>query len=72
MVAGLERIAGIERIRISSIEHTRLPLELVGLMKPPHKLCRFLHMPIQSGSDRILKRMDETTQPVSSPGWSRK
>jgi threonylcarbamoyladenosine tRNA methylthiotransferase MtaB len=35
----------------------RLALALTRFMKPPHKLCRFLHIPVQSGSDRILKRM---------------
>ena len=32
-------------------------MDLAELMHPPHKLCRFLHMPLQSGSDRILRRM---------------
>ncbi|MBF0386770.1 MAG: tRNA (N(6)-L-threonylcarbamoyladenosine(37)-C(2))-methylthiotransferase MtaB [Candidatus Omnitrophica bacterium] len=57
VVKGIEKFPGIERIRISSIEHTKLPLDLIGLMRPPHKLCRFLHIPVQSGCDRTLRRM---------------
>ncbi|MBF0594700.1 MAG: tRNA (N(6)-L-threonylcarbamoyladenosine(37)-C(2))-methylthiotransferase MtaB [Candidatus Omnitrophica bacterium] len=57
VIKGIEHLPGVERIRISSIEHTKLPLALIKLMRPPHKLCRFLHLPIQSGCDRILKRM---------------
>jgi threonylcarbamoyladenosine tRNA methylthiotransferase MtaB len=53
----LEDIAGIVRIRISSIEDGRLALGLAKLMRPRHKVCRFLHIPVQSGCDRILKRM---------------
>lgn len=57
VVKGIETVPGIDRVRISSIEHTKLPLELIKLMAPPHKLCRFLHLPIQSGCDRTLRRM---------------
>ncbi|NLE65509.1 MAG: hypothetical protein GX606_06305, partial [Elusimicrobia bacterium] len=34
-----------------------LPLDLAAFMRPPHKLCPFLHVPIQSGCDRTLSRM---------------
>jgi threonylcarbamoyladenosine tRNA methylthiotransferase MtaB len=57
VVASLEKIKEVIRIRISSIEDAGLALDLARFMKPPHKLCRFLHIPLQSGSDRILKRM---------------
>jgi threonylcarbamoyladenosine tRNA methylthiotransferase MtaB len=57
IVKGLEGIDGLARIRISSIESTKLPQELVKFMRPAHKLCRFLHIPVQSGCDRTLRRM---------------
>ena len=57
VVKSIETIAGIERLRISSIEDLHLSHELARFMRPPHKLCRFLHIPVQSGCDRILKRM---------------
>ena len=56
IIEALEKISGLERIRISSIESTKLPQELVRFMSP-HKLCRFLHIPVQSGCDRVLRRM---------------
>ncbi|MBF0122578.1 MAG: tRNA (N(6)-L-threonylcarbamoyladenosine(37)-C(2))-methylthiotransferase MtaB [Candidatus Omnitrophica bacterium] len=60
VVKGLEMIKGIVRIRISSIESTKIPRKLVRFMNRPHKLCRFLHVPVQSGCDKLLKRMGRT------------
>lgn len=53
----LEGIDGLERIRISSIEPTTISPELVGHMAHSEKLCHHLHIPLQSGDDRILKAM---------------
>ncbi|MFH0754926.1 MAG: MiaB/RimO family radical SAM methylthiotransferase [Candidatus Omnitrophota bacterium] len=57
VILALEDIRGVERIRLSSVEFAPWLFSLASLMKPPHKLCRFLHMPVQNGCDRILKRM---------------
>lgn len=57
VIRGLEKIRALKRIRLSSVEYAPWIAELAGLMRPPHKLCRFLHMPIQSGCDRVLRRM---------------
>lgn len=47
------------RIRISSIELNEIDSGLIELMKEnPDKICRHLHIPLQSGSDEILKKMD--------------
>jgi len=47
------------RIRLSSIELNEINGELIGLMKNnPDKICRHLHIPLQSGSDEILKQMN--------------
>ena len=54
---GLATIDGLERIRISSIEPTTIPYRLVERMAAKNKLCRYLHVPIQSGHDDILKAM---------------
>jgi len=57
VVQALETIDELERIRISSIEPTTIPGVIFDFMQPGHKLCRYLHIPIQSGSDEILTAM---------------
>jgi len=58
VVDALEMISGIRRLRISSIEHTTIPAGLAEKMEGPSKLCRYFHIPLQSGSDKILKLMN--------------
>jgi len=54
----LNGICGIDRIRISSIEPTTIPRELFALMNDPqHALLPFFHIPLQSGSDKVLGDM---------------
>ncbi len=52
-----EPIAGLERIRIGSIETTTVEREVIDFMAGSRKLCRFLHLPLQSGDDGVLRRM---------------
>jgi threonylcarbamoyladenosine tRNA methylthiotransferase MtaB len=54
----LEAIEGLERIRISSIEPTTVPESLLDYMSHSGKLCRYLHVPLQSGDDRMLQAMN--------------
>ena len=54
----LETIPGLARIRISSIEPTTIPETLLEYMASSSKLCRYLHVPLQSGDDDILKAMN--------------
>jgi threonylcarbamoyladenosine tRNA methylthiotransferase MtaB len=56
VVRDLQDIPDLLRLRISSIEATTIRPELVGFMKHG-KLCRFLHLPLQSASDAILEKM---------------
>jgi threonylcarbamoyladenosine tRNA methylthiotransferase MtaB len=58
LIQSLERIHGVERIRISSIEPTTIPDDLLDYMAGATKLCRYLHVPLQSGDDTILKAMN--------------
>jgi len=51
------KIQGLERIRLSSIEVTEVGDELLALLKNEPKVCRHLHIPLQSGSDRMLRLM---------------
>lgn len=57
VIAELEKIDGLARIRISSIEPTTVGTELVRYMASSEKLVPYLHVPLQSGDDRILKAM---------------
>jgi len=58
VIAALEEIAGLLRIRITSIEPTTIPATILDRMAAQRKLCRFLHIPLQSGSDSVLQRMN--------------
>ncbi|MCF8009438.1 MAG: tRNA (N(6)-L-threonylcarbamoyladenosine(37)-C(2))-methylthiotransferase MtaB, partial [Halanaerobiales bacterium] len=54
----LSGIEGLKRIRLSSIEVTEVNDKLLNLMKSNKKLCPHLHLPLQSGSDYILEKMN--------------
>ncbi len=45
------------RFRLSSLEATEVDDRLGELFNDPHRLAPYLHAPLQSGSDRVLKRM---------------
>ncbi len=51
-------VEGLDRIRLSSIEVTEVSGELIGLMGGEPRLCPHLHVPLQSGSDPVLKAMN--------------
>ncbi len=48
----------IERIRLGSIESVELSDNLVEMLTSESRLCPHLHLPLQSGSDRVLKMMN--------------
>lgn len=53
----LVKIRGLEHIRLSSIEVTEISNQLLNIIASEEKLCPHLHLPLQSGSDKILKKM---------------
>jgi len=57
VIDALERIDGVERIRISSIEPTTIDAGVLDRMARGSKLCPYLHVPLQSGDDRTLGAM---------------
>ena len=54
----LVQIEGLLRLRISSIEATELTSEVLGVLASSDKVSHHLHIPIQSGSNQILKAMN--------------
>ena len=57
LMQALEKVDGIERIRISSIEPNLLTKEMIDFVFASEKFCNHFHIPLQSGNDTILKRM---------------
>jgi len=53
----LEQVKGIDRIRISSIEPNLLTEEIISFVAHSDKFVPHFHIPLQSGSDAILKKM---------------
>ncbi len=54
----VEQIEGLKRIRFMTSHPKDLSDELIEVMKHSRKICRQLHLPLQSGSDRLLKIMN--------------
>ena len=54
----IEKIEGLERIRFMTSHPKDLSDELIEVMKNSKKICKHLHLPLQSGSTRILKDMN--------------
>jgi threonylcarbamoyladenosine tRNA methylthiotransferase MtaB len=54
----LAKVEGIRRIRLSSIEPTQITDRLLEAFASEPKLCPHLHIPLQSGSDKILSAMN--------------
>lgn len=54
----VESVEGIRRIRFMTSHPKDLSDELIGAMAASKKVCRHLHLPVQSGSSRILKAMN--------------
>ncbi|MBH1941470.1 tRNA (N6-isopentenyl adenosine(37)-C2)-methylthiotransferase MiaB [Mobilitalea sibirica] len=54
----IEGIDGIERIRFMTSHPKDLSDELIEVMKNSKKICNHLHLPLQSGSSRLLKIMN--------------
>lgn len=57
LIQRIEDKTDIERIRLSSIEPTTAENDVINFMSTSRKLCRSLHVPLQSGDNQILKKM---------------
>lgn len=58
LINELSKIDDLLRIRISSIEITELNDKFLNMLSTNKKVCDHLHIPLQAGSDEILKRMN--------------
>jgi len=62
LIKELNTVDGIDRIRISSIEPELLSAEMIIFMAESDKFLPHFHIPLQSGSDKILKSMKRKYQ----------
>ncbi len=57
LLAAIEETRAISRVRLSSIEPLEFDPALIGVLTASERVCHHFHIPLQSGDDRILKRM---------------
>ncbi|MDR6551298.1 tRNA (N(6)-L-threonylcarbamoyladenosine(37)-C(2))-methylthiotransferase MtaB [Paenibacillus qinlingensis] len=57
LLKDLDKVEGLKRIRISSIEASQITDEVIDVLKSSDKMCRHLHIPLQAGDDQVLARM---------------
>ena len=58
LLARVSGVDGIQRIRFATSHPKDLSQDLIHAMRDLDKVCSHLHLPVQSGSDRILKKMN--------------
>ncbi len=63
VVHALLALGTTHRVRLSSIEPNHVPEDLLDLFDTEPRLCRHLHLPLQSGSARILRSMRRAYEP---------
>ena len=63
LVRALLEHTGIEKVRISSVEPMDWSDELISLVAGSRRIARHAHVPLQSGSDRVLRRMHRKYRP---------
>ena len=60
LLSAVAEINGVQRIRYTSPHPQDINEELLEVMKKYKNICNYIHLPLQAGSDRILKRMNRT------------
>ena len=58
LLENIANISGVKRIRYTSPHPNDISDELLNTMSRYDNICNYIHLPMQSGSDRILKRMN--------------
>ncbi len=57
LLEAVQRLPGVERVRFTTSHPKDLSAQLIQSFGRLSKLCEHIHLPLQSGSDRILERM---------------
>tara|TARA_B100002051_G_scaffold255374_1_gene270940 strand:- start:1082 stop:2365 length:1284 start_codon:yes stop_codon:yes gene_type:complete len=60
LLENVAKVSGLKRIRYTSPHPQDISIELLDVMSKYDNICNSIHLPLQSGSDRILKRMNRT------------
>jgi tRNA-2-methylthio-N6-dimethylallyladenosine synthase len=60
LLGNVARVPGLKRLRYTSPHPQDITIELLDIMARYDNICNSIHLPLQSGSDRILKRMNRT------------
>ena len=63
LVKAIVRCTALEKLRISSVEPMDWTNELIELVASSPRICKHAHLPLQSGSDKILRRMHRKYRP---------
>ena len=71
LIRALDRIDGLARIRYMTSHPNDMTDGLIAAHGDVEKLMPFLHLPVQSGSDRILKAMNRSHTPGFLPAHHR-
>lgn len=58
LLAQINAVKGIERIRFATSHPKDLSIELIHAIRDLDKVCNHLHLPVQSGANAVLKRMN--------------
>lgn len=58
LLAEIDKIEGLKRIRFMTSHPKDLSDDLIEVMAKSQKICKHIHLPLQSGSDRVLKEMN--------------
>ncbi len=60
LLKNVAQVEGLKRLRYTSPHPQDISMELLDVMGKYDNICNSIHLPLQSGSDRILKRMNRT------------
>ena len=60
LLEAVAAVEGVQRIRFTSPHPQDIDDRMIEVIAKHHNICNYIHLPLQAGSDRILKRMNRT------------